>query len=179
MQPSLPRPPGSASALSDCPAPGEAAKRGIGGRFGPRRASDWAGDLMDKLTAVARSRNMSRIRSSDTKPELVVRRLVHRLGYRFRLHRRDLPGAPDLVFPARRKVIFVHGCYWHQHPGCREGRPPSSNQNYWLPKLRRTQERDELALRDLAATGWKALVLWECELSNDRVLERTIRKFLG
>jgi DNA mismatch endonuclease (patch repair protein) len=134
---------------------------------------------MDKLTAAARSRNMSRIRSSNTKPELLVRRLAHRLGYRFRLHRRDLPGAPDLVFPSRRKVIFVHGCYWHQHPGCREGRPPSSNQSYWLPKLRRTQERDDAALRDLTDTGWESLVLWECELANDRAVERTIRNFLG
>lgn len=121
---------------------------------------------------------MSRIRSSNTKPELLVRRTAHRLGYRFRLHRSDLPGSPDLVFPGRQKVIFVHGCYWHQHQGCREGRPPSSNQSYWLPKLKRTLERDEAALRDLAAAGWKTLVIWECELSSEQLLARRIRKFL-
>jgi len=97
---------------------------------------------MDKLTAERRSANMRAIRSKGTKPEMRVRRLIHTLGYRYRLHRKDLPGKPDLVFPGRRCVIFVHGCFWHQHAGCREGRPPRSNSGYWTPKLSRTVERD-------------------------------------
>lgn len=98
-----------------------------------------------------RSENMRRIRSKDTAPEMAVRSLAHRLGYRYRLHRKDIPGKPDLVFPGRRKVIFIHGCFWHQHPGCREGRPPKSNTAYWLPKLERNMERDKDALARLAA----------------------------
>ncbi|WP_259397709.1 very short patch repair endonuclease, partial [Burkholderia cepacia] len=111
---------------------------------------------------MSRSDNMRRIRSKDTAPEMAVRRLTHGLGYRYRLHRKDIPGKPDLVFPARRKVIFIHGCFWHQHPGCREGRPPKSNAAYWLPKLERNQQRDKAALEKLAALGWNALVIWEC-----------------
>jgi DNA mismatch endonuclease (patch repair protein) len=93
---------------------------------------------MDKLDAQRRSENMRRIRSKNTKPEVVLRSLLHRAGYRFRLHRRDLPGKPDIVFPGRRKVIFVHGYFWHQHPGCREGRLPGMRQDYWRPKMDRT-----------------------------------------
>lgn len=121
---------------------------------------------MDKLTPERRSSNMRQIKSKGMKPEMAVRQLAHRLGYRFRLHRKDLPGNPDLVFPGRRKVIFVHGCFWHQHtdPDCRDGRAPRSNNDYWGPKLRRNVERDKIAEMALRAQGWDVLTLWECEI---------------
>jgi DNA mismatch endonuclease, patch repair protein len=125
-----------------------------------------------------RSENMRRIRSSDTVPEVAVRKITHRLGFRFRLHRRDLPGKPDLVFAGRKKVIFVHGCFWHQH-SCREGRVPSSNSDYWAPKLGRNVERDTAALRGLHALGWSTLVIWECELKDEAALTEKIRTFLS
>jgi DNA mismatch endonuclease (patch repair protein) len=134
---------------------------------------------MDKLSSERRSANMARIRSNDTSPEIALRKLIHGIGYRFRLHRKDLPGRPDLVFPSRRKVIFVHGCFWHQHPECREGRLPGSRLEYWGPKLRRNQERDADAQARLKSQGWKNLVLWECELKNIDAAERKVRKFLG
>lgn len=121
---------------------------------------------MDKLDPRRRSENMRRIRSKDTYPERLVRSWLHKRGYRFRLHRKDLPGKPDIVFPSRRKVIFVHGCFWHQHPGCREGRIPSSKQSYWIPKLQKTQKRDTDALRDLELLGWRAAIVWECDITN-------------
>jgi len=127
---------------------------------------------------ISRSENMRRIRSKDTAPEMAVRRLVHGMGYRYRLHRKDIPGKPDLSFPGRRKVIFIHGCFWHQHPGCREGRPPKSNADYWLPKLERNQARDKEALEQLAASGWEALVLWECEMKDIPALTGKIKNFL-
>jgi len=122
---------------------------------------------------------MARIRSKDMKPELVVRRLVHSLGYRYRLHRNDLPGKPDLVLGPRRKVIFVHGCFWHQHAGCREGRIPKSNQTYWQPKLARNVERDQRVQRELAEAGWTVIVVWECEISDLDTLKERISGFLG
>jgi DNA mismatch endonuclease, patch repair protein len=134
---------------------------------------------MDRLTPELRSRNMRRIGSKSTKPEMLVRRLVHALGYRYRLHVKDLPGKPDLVFHRREKVIFVHGCFWHQHKECREGRVPGSRKSYWEPKLTRNLERDREHLRALKRLGWRALVLWECQLGNPAELERKIRVFLG
>jgi len=134
---------------------------------------------MDKLSKERRSANMARIRSKDTTPELALRKLIHGLGYRFRLHRRDLPGKPDLVFPSRKKVIFVHGCFWHQHPGCREGRVPGSRLEYWGPKLQRNQQRDALAQASLEEQGWRCLVVWECELKEISAALRRVRKFLG
>lgn len=114
------------------------------------------------------------------KPEMLVRRLVHRLGYRFRLHRKDLPGKPDLVFPSRRKVIFVHGCFWHQHPdlACRDARPPRSNSVYWEPKLTRNVQRDQKAKALLERDRWSVLVLWECELRDKDRLISIIVDFL-
>lgn len=109
---------------------------------------------------------MSRIRSQDTRPELRIRRALHRIGYRYRLHNAALPGRPDLVFPGRRKVLFVNGCFWHSHPGCREGRIPGSNRDYWEPKLRRNVERQASAVSALRDQGWSALVIWECEIEN-------------
>ncbi len=134
---------------------------------------------MDKLSAERRSANMRQIRSKDTNPELVLRRLLHRLGYRFRLHCKDLPGKPDLVFPARRKVIFVHGCFWHQHSGCREGRVPGTRLEYWAPKLARNQQRDQAAQSALEELGWQFLVVWECELKDTTAALRTVKRFLG
>ena len=110
--------------------------------------------LMDSISAARRSENMSRIRSKDTKPEMLIRRMLHGLGYRYSLHRRDLPGAPDLVFPSRRKVILVHGCFWHQHKRCIDGRLPKSREDYWLPKLLRNVERDRRTVAKLRRGGW-------------------------
>src|ERR1700738_465508 len=115
--------------------------------------------MADVHSREVRSYNMSRIRSRDTKPELVVRSLVHKLGYRFRLHRKDLPGKPDLVFASRHKVIFVHGCFWHAHD-CRVAHTPRSNATYWGPKLERNQARDKKNLAALTALGWNPLVIW-------------------
>ncbi len=115
------------------------------------------------------------------KPERIVRSIAHKMGYRFRLHRADLPGKPDLVFPSRKKVIFVHGCFWHQHEisQCLDGRPPRSNQDYWLPKLKRNRERDAHALATLKEMGWESLVIWECETKDATSLIELINSFLG
>src|SRR5579872_3688501 len=135
--------------------------------------------MPDKLSAERRSANMRRIRSKDTGPELALRSMVHRLGYRFRVHRKDLPGTPDLVFPSRRKVIFVHGCFWHQHSGCGEGRVPASRREYWQPKLKRNQFRDarnQILLKD---DGWGVLTVWECSLKKPKLLVKALQRFLG
>ena len=121
---------------------------------------------MDPLTPIERSERMSLIRSRDTRPELAVRRLVHALGYRYRLHVKDLPGCPDLVFKRKLKVIFVHGCFWHLHRNCKNNRPPKSKTEYWKPKLERNAARDKQAQRQLRRLGWRSLVVWECELKN-------------
>ena len=136
---------------------------------------------MDRITPAQRSANMQAIKGKGMKPELRVRRLAHRLGYRFRLHRADLPGKPDLVFPGRRKVIFVHGCFWHQHPepGCRAAHTPRSNTDYWGPKLARNVARDSAAQAALREAGWGVLTLWECELKDDAALAAQIQGFLG
>ena len=135
--------------------------------------------MTDTVTPRRRSEIMSNIRAKGMKPEMAVRRMVHAMGYRYRLHRRDLPGKPDLAFPARRKVIFVHGCFWHQHgdTACRIARRPKSNQDYWLPKLERTVARDSEHLVQLAELGWDVLVIWECQVKESRTADR-IRKFL-
>ena len=134
---------------------------------------------MDRLSPERRSANMRAIRSKGTKPEMVVRRLVHALGYRYRLHRKDLPGKPDLAFIARRKAIFVHGCFWHQHSGCREGRPPSSNTSYWQPKLARNVERDEDNAVKLHGSGWQTMTVWECETADVPALSHRLQAFLA
>ena len=121
---------------------------------------------------------MRRVRGKNTRPEMVVRRLAHRLGYRFRLHRRDLPGSPDLVFPGRRAVLFVHGCFWHQHDCSRGARRPSNKAAYWHPKLARNVERDREARQRLESEGWRVLVLWECEMRNSEQLSRRLTGFL-
>jgi DNA mismatch endonuclease (patch repair protein) len=135
--------------------------------------------VADKLSAERRSANMRRIRNKDTSPELILRSIIHRLGYRFRLHRKDLPGRPDLVFPSRRKVIFVHGCFWHQHSGCKEGRLPASRLEYWEPKLKRNQARDAENRAHLQEAGWGVLTVWECSLRKHLPVIKTLRRFLG
>ena len=117
---------------------------------------------------------MSRIRSKDTKPELMVRRLIHSMGYRFRLHRRNLPGRPDIVFPGRQKVVFVHGCFWHRHPNCARAQIPDANRDYWEPKLARNVQRDREALEQLANLGWRSFVVWECEVQPLDALAKQI-----
>lgn len=124
-----------------------------------------------------RSENMKRIRSKDTLPELIVRRLLHSLGYRYRLHRHGLPGRPDIVFPGRKKIIFVHGCYWHAH-GCKLGHTPKSNKAYWSPKLQRNVDRDKRNREILSELGWQSLVLWECELKDTCRLQMRLQNFL-
>jgi DNA mismatch endonuclease (patch repair protein) len=127
---------------------------------------------------VDRSENMRRIRSKGMLPELAVRSMVHRMGFRFRLHRKNLPGKPDLVFVSRRKVIFVHGCFWHAHD-CRIAHKPKSNADYWEPKLKRNQARDVRNLKALRAAGWKSLVIWECQVKKGSPVGTRIRKFLA
>lgn len=124
---------------------------------------------------------MARIKSKNTKPEMLVRKLVHKLGYRFRLHRKDLAGKPDLVFAGRKAVIFVHGCFWHQHPDpdCKDAVLPKSRPEYWLPKLERNQSRDADAIIQLERAGWRVMVIWDCDLKKLDRLADNIRAFLG
>lgn len=122
---------------------------------------------------------MGRIQSRDTAPELAVRRLAHRLGYRFRLHRRDLPGSPDLVFPSRRKAVFVHGCFWHRHSGCRLAYEPKSNVDFWSAKFRKNVERDIRVKGELERMGWDVLVIWECETADRAALASQLGKSLA
>ena len=122
-----------------------------------------------------RHRIMASIRKRDTRPELTVRRAFHREGLRFRLHRRDLPGTPDLVLPRRRVIVFVHGCFWHQHPGCKWARTPRGNRSYWVPKLARNVERDLKAREELETRGWTVLVIWECETRDEARLQQITR----
>lgn len=126
-----------------------------------------------------RRRTMQAVKSKDTAPELLVRSLAHRMGYRFRLHRKDLPGKPDLVFPGRRKAIFVHGCFWHGHDCARGARVPKSNRDYWTNKIARNRERDRAACAALAQSGWTYLILWECNLVNEKGLKAQVRRFLN
>ena len=128
--------------------------------------------------SIDRSENMRRIRGKDTAPEMVVRRLVYSLGYRYRLHRYDLPGRPDLVFVDRRKVILIHGCFWHQH-GCKVSHIPKSNSSYWKPKLERNHARDARNLRALRKAGWRVLVIWECRLKDSQKLSQIVNAFLS
>jgi DNA mismatch endonuclease (patch repair protein) len=134
---------------------------------------------MDTLTPHQRSELMSRVRNKDTSPELRVRRLVHSLGYRYRLYTSQLPGRPDLVFRSRRKVIFVHGCFWHRHEGCALCRTPKSRLRFWKPKLRGNQERDLRNQRKLEEMGWDYMIVWECESRDVSTLVKRIRFFLG
>jgi DNA mismatch endonuclease, patch repair protein len=135
---------------------------------------------MDTLTPQERSERMSRVRGKDTKPELLVRRILRRLGLRYRLHLAELPGRPDLAFPGRKQAIFVHGCFWHQHGDrCVLTRLPKSRLFFWKPKLKGNRERDLRNQRKLRRDGWRVLVLWECQLNDEEKVEGRIRKFMG
>ena len=125
-------------------------------------------DIVDSQT---RSAMMSGIRGKNTKPEMVVRRFLHRMGFRFRLHRRDLPGRPDIVLPKYRTVVEVRGCFWHRHDGCPFAYTPKSNREFWETKLNGNRDRDRRNLRELRELGWRAIEIWECELADDRVLQ--------
>ena len=129
---------------------------------------------------ITRSENMRRIRSKNTKPEMIIRQLIHSMGYRYRLHRKDLPGKPDLVFPSRKAVIFVHGCFWHQHSdlACKDAHIPKSNQDYWIPKLNINITRDKTHYEALNSLGWRVLVIWECEIQDNKDIAQKIEKFL-
>ena len=128
-------------------------------------------------TPELRSFIMRQIKSKDTRPEMSVRRLVFGLGYRYRLHRKTLPGKPDLAFVGRKKAIFVNGCFWHGHT-CKNGRMPKTNRDFWVPKIERNKERDANALAALEAMGWQALTIWECEIKSSEDLPQRIRRFL-
>lgn len=136
--------------------------------------------MVDSLTRAERSKRMSLVRHRDTKPEMLVRRMVHRLGFRYRLHDRRLPGSPDLVFRSRCKAIFVHGCFWHRHPDpeCKLARMPKSQLDFWRPKLEGNRERDLRHQSDLEALGWQYLIVWECELGHREQLENKLLAFL-
>ena len=135
---------------------------------------------MDTLSPIQRSERMRRIRGKDTKPEIRLRKLIHGMGYRYRLHGRDLPGVPDLVFRSRKMVIFLHGCFWHRHPdpACKLARLPKSRLDFWEPKLTTNAWRDECNNNRLAALGWRILTVWECELNGQEKLKNRIRGFL-
>lgn len=134
--------------------------------------------MPDTLTVAERSERMRRIRSIDTSPEIAVRKLLSGLGYHYRLHSRKLPGHPDIVFPGRLKVLFVHGCFWHRHKNCRLARLPKSRLDYWVPKLERNAKRDARNQRQLRKLGWAVLVIWECQLARPERLTARLSKFL-
>ncbi|HWX54920.1 MAG TPA: DNA mismatch endonuclease Vsr [Verrucomicrobiae bacterium] len=134
---------------------------------------------MDSLSPAERSEIMGRVRSKNSRPELFVRKLVFALGYRYRLHAKDLPGHPDLVFRKARKVIFVHGCFWHRHAACALARLPKSRLDFWVPKLEGNKIRDRRVKRTLAKQGWKVLTIWECHVKDAARLQSRIRRFLN
>jgi DNA mismatch endonuclease (patch repair protein) len=160
----------SASALN--PSMGRVAGEGL-----PRIIASLYPPAMDTRSPEQRRRIMQAVKSKDTRPELVTRRLLHAMGYRFRLHRKDLPGRPDIVLPKHRKVIFVHGCFWHAH-GCPKGQPPKSRPDYWLPKLEANVRRDDSKINDLRAMGWKILIIWQCETRDHAVLAERLQQFV-
>lgn len=131
-----------------------------------------------KESAEQRSRTMRAVKGSNTRPEIAVRCIIHKLGYRFRLYRKDLPGKPDLVFPGRRKVIFVHGCFWHCHDCSRGSRLPKSNAEYWRKKITNNYVRDKANIAALKRRGWRVAVVWECELKKSSKVAKRLAKFL-
>ncbi len=133
---------------------------------------------MDRLSKEHRSWNMSRIRARNTAPELIVRSILHKMGYRFRLHRRDLPGRPDIILSRHRLAIFVHGCFWHRHPGCRYAYTPKSNTVFWRKKFEANVGRDHTAARELRKRGWRVAVIWECRIAETDTLRRRLTKLI-
>lgn len=132
---------------------------------------------MDTRSPDQRRRIMQSVKSKNTGPEMKVRRVLHAMGYRFRLHRKDLPGKPDIVLPKHRKAIFVHGCFWHSH-GCSKGQLPKSRLDYWLPKLERNAARDREKVEELETLGWKVLVIWQCEIQDADALRKRLGTFV-
>ena len=135
--------------------------------------------MTDIVDSDKRSEIMSRIRGRDTKPELIVRRIAHRLGYRFRLYQKDLPGSPDLVFPRHRSVIMVHGCFWHRHPGCKHAASPKTRVQFWKTKFEKNVVRDRRIASALWDLGWRMLVIWECETKDHEAVAARIASYLG
>ena len=145
--------------------------------FGFRASSaSFVGQVRDRLTKERRSWNMSRIRGKDTSPEKRVRSELYRMGYRFRLHRKDLPGNPDVVFVSKRIAVFIHGCFWHRHRGCKNCTTPTRRRDFWLNKLEGNAARDKKSLQALYELGWRVLVIWECQIENDRRLRQVLTK---
>jgi DNA mismatch endonuclease, patch repair protein len=144
----------------------------------PRRRYTIEGKV-DRLSKSQRSEHMARIRSKNTSPELFVRRVLFRLGYRFRLHRNDLPGTPDIVFPSRKKAVFIHGCFWHAHGGCHLAKTPKTRPEYWRAKFSRNATRDRLSKRKLRSMGWSTLTIWECQLVQEEHILRRLTRYLG
>lgn len=134
---------------------------------------------MDTLTPEQRSERMGKVRGRDTKPELAVRRRLHAMGYRYRLHDKKLPGSPDLVFAGRRKALFVHGCFWHMHEGCALARMPKSRLEFWRPKLEGNRARDAAKARQLRDLGWDVMTVWECEMRDMDALVARVVAFLN
>ncbi len=135
--------------------------------------------MPDKFSSEKRSAVMARVRGRDTKPEIAVRRILHSLGYRFRLHRRDLPGNPDIVLPRHRKIIFVHGCFWHGHSGCARASRPATNVDFWNRKLDGNKQRDAQTLQKLGELGWDVLVVWQCRTKDAAALKESLRQFMS
>lgn len=125
--------------------------------------------MADNLTRAQRKKNMQHIKSVNSKPEMKVRSFLHKNGFRFRLHRKDLPGKPDIVLPKYSTVIFVNGCFWHQHPNCKKANIPNSNKEYWIPKLEKNKARDKKNKQQLTKAGWNYIVIWECQLSSQKI----------
>ena len=134
--------------------------------------------MVDSVSSVMRSRIMAKVRAKNTKPEMHVRRLLHAAGYRYRLHNSELPGSPDIVFVARKKVIFVHGCFWHRHLNCKNARIPKSRIEFWTKKLEGNRLRDEVVQRKLVDLGWSFHVVWECNLISPESVLRSLHNFL-
>lgn len=135
--------------------------------------------MTDRLTSQKRSWNMSRIRSRDTAPELAVRKVLYRMGYRYRLHSTAVPGKPDIVLKKFKSVIFVHGCFWHRHPGCKFAYTPKSREEFWTKKFELNVRRDEVVKKQLSELGWRNLIIWECETKSRDIIENLLRGFLG
>ncbi|RTY35393.1 DNA mismatch endonuclease Vsr [Chlorobium phaeovibrioides] len=134
--------------------------------------------MADKLDPKSRSWNMSRIRAKDTKPEMQVRRMLHAAGFRYRLHVKDLPGKPDIVLPKWKTVIFVHGCFWHHHEGCKNATTPKTRTEWWLRKFETNRKNDELAREKLEAEGWNVIAVWECEISQKTAIDSSLNIFI-
>ena len=134
--------------------------------------------MVDRLSAERRSWLMARVRSKNTSPEMAVRRIAHALGYRYRVHRRDLPGCPDLVFSSRKAVVFVHGCFWHRHPGCSKASMPKSRVSFWTEKFQRNVVRDQENLTALENAGWRVLIIWECQTRDSEAIGKRLVAFL-